>query len=506
MDDFNYSKRFFLIILLICYLTNLILSAFQLSNKGGYGYDGILSMLKSYPTLLEIRKKECNKYISDIEYKKDFAKKKSLFVLLYNSGLIIYNSIRLKPVDKKCLIDIFFNIIIFIGYICELVLVSMSLNYYNKTEYDSEIFEKCNLLNDNVVISEEIFDEANTVSKWVIKIDKGIISIICIYLLALIVNACFFLDVDWDKDDCINDEICCWVCYCLCCSDGCKSISNCCSRCCDECGNCCAKCCGNDYTSLKETNDNLRKKVKELAEENQILKKENNKKGNNILTERDNLQEEITIIKDKNERELPIIKKENINLINEINNLRHKFINLNIKEKQMEVIEFYLRKNKANDFNNNYKSSLKIMIFKEIYKKYGLYLDSNKFIKIALYYIESKLNEHLTDSIELKLFSNPYISKEGKTFEGENHIISNDFVENKLVAKICKILNNNKDNLKIEDFNIIKQLLKDEKTGNYYINPIVIPNGINKGETIEGNNVDQDYKNIVIKNIIIDMK
>ena len=49
----------------------------------------------------------------------------------------------------------------------------------------------------------------------------------------------------------------------------------------------------------------------------------------------------------------------------------------------MEVIEFYLRKNKANDFNNNYKSSLKIMIFKEIYKKYGLYLDSNKFTKIA---------------------------------------------------------------------------------------------------------------------------
>ena len=79
MDDFNYSKRFFLIILLICYLINLILSAFQLSNKGGYGYDGILSMLKSYPTLLEIRKKECNKYISDIEYKKDFAKKKISF-------------------------------------------------------------------------------------------------------------------------------------------------------------------------------------------------------------------------------------------------------------------------------------------------------------------------------------------------------------------------------------------------------------------------------------------
>ena len=116
------------------------------------------------------------------------------------------------------------------------------------------------------------------------------------------------------------------------------------------------------------------------------------------------------------------------------------------------------------------------------------------------------MNEHLTDSNNLKLFSNPIILKEGKTSEGDNNILTNDFVENKLIAKICEILRNNKGNLKIEYFNKIKQLLKDEKTDNYYINPIVITNGINKSEIIEGKNDSKNYKNIAIKNIITDIK
>ena len=54
------------IILPICCCTNLILSSLQLTNKGGYIYDGILSMLEGYPLLLEINEKKCNSYISDI--------------------------------------------------------------------------------------------------------------------------------------------------------------------------------------------------------------------------------------------------------------------------------------------------------------------------------------------------------------------------------------------------------------------------------------------------------
>ena len=92
---------------------------------------------------------------------------------------------RLKPLNERCFIDIFFCIIIFIGYICELVLVSMSLDYYNKTGYDTEIFEKCNQIYRDFIISEEIFDEANTVSKWVIKADKGIIFFMYLFIYYL---------------------------------------------------------------------------------------------------------------------------------------------------------------------------------------------------------------------------------------------------------------------------------------------------------------------------------
>ena len=73
-----------MIFLLICYIINLVLSAIQLSNKGGYGYDGILSMLDLYPILLETNQYACNKYISDIKYKKKFAKIKTIYVIIYN--------------------------------------------------------------------------------------------------------------------------------------------------------------------------------------------------------------------------------------------------------------------------------------------------------------------------------------------------------------------------------------------------------------------------------------
>ena len=61
--------------------------------------------------------------------------------------------------------------------------------------------------------------------------------------------------------------------------------------------------------------------------------------------------------------------------------------------------------------------------------------------------------------------------------------------------------------MQIADFNIIKQLLKNNKTNSYYNNPVVISNGNHIGETIEGDNLDnQNYKNLVIKNIINELK
>ena len=57
------------------------------------------------------------------------------------------------------------------------------------------------------------------------------------------------------------------------------------------------------------------------------------------------------------------------------------------------------------------------------------------------------------------------------------------------------------------DFIIIKNLLKNPKTNNYYNNPVVISSGNSKGETIEGDNLDnKNYKNLVIKNIINELK
>ena len=57
-----------------------------------------------------------------------------------------------------------------------------------------------------------------------------------------------------------------------------------CSGCCDKCGNCCAKCCGNDHDSLKQENNALRKKIKDLEKENELLKKQINNEHNNITT------------------------------------------------------------------------------------------------------------------------------------------------------------------------------------------------------------------------------
>ena len=598
-----------LVFLLICYSANLILSALQLTNRGGYGYNGIISMLKDNPLLLEINKKECQSYISDLEYKRKFAEIKAIFNIIYNSGVIIYNSIRLKPVKKNCIIDIFFHIIIHIGYYGGFVLACMSLNYYNKTDYDSNNFEKCNKLDGTFVITKEIFDEAKMVSKWVIKADKAILSILCIYFTPFfILSFAIIIEIKCDGDGVCIDTDFCWICKCLficfssicecclccfeniygclcscckgfgsCCSDCCGSICNglssccrafgnccsdccesicrglssccnnkcdccdgfgsCCSGCCDKCGNCCAKCCGNDHDSLKQENNALRKKIKDLEKENELLKKQINNEHNNITTERKNYDSEITMIKDKTiniinspeelssverdnlkkkiiiyENEISKLKTDTNNLTNEINYLKNNNINLenkliinSIEKKQLNIIEYYLKKEKTKDFNN--KSSLKIFLLKEINDKYGLYLDSNKFIEISLNYIESKLIEHLTNPKNLKIFSNPVISKEGITYEGENNNQVNDFIENKLVSKICEIVRKNKNNLKMQDFDIIKQLLKSDKTNLFFINPVVVSNGINKGETVEGSdNENINYKNIVIKNIINDIK
>ena len=100
------------------------------------------------------------------------------------------------------------------------------------------------------------------------------------------------------------------------------------------------------------------------------------------------------------------------------------------------------------------------------------------------------------------------ITKYGVTIDRENmNQRDDDIIENKLVFKICQILSKNKDFLEMEDFKIIKQLLKDEIRNDYYINPVVISEGDKIGDTMEGNDNDYtNYNNTVIKNIITDTR
>ena len=224
---------------------------------------------------------------------------------------------------------------------------------------------------------------------------------------------------------------------------------------------------------------------------------------NNLRNKIRTQENDLTKIKQGyNNLTLQITKLKNIN-----NNLQNKLSLKNIEEKQMKVIDYYLRKEMIKDFdkyNNNDKSILKSMLVEAINNKYNLYLDSENFIKISLYYIKSKLIDYLTDKKTLKIFENPMISKDGRTFDTQNPSI--DLVNNNLVNKICKILKENKNIFSMEHFYIVKQLLTNEQTNNYYINPVVVSCGNNKGDTVEGRDKNQNYKNIVIKNIIDDFR
>ena len=400
------------------------------------------------------------------------------------------------------------------GFIIELVIVSLSLSYYNQTDYDSDNFKKCNIFNDTLLISEEIFEEAFIESQWVIKIDKGIISIVCIYFIPIfcysILLLCKLCDHPYELD-CFNHNFCC------------------------------AKCYGNDYESLKKENEYLRRRNDELVLENNSLKRLN-EEANNSISERKKIEDEIKIIDTNDfknkfhekkfleenadlkakiidyENQLTQLKTYINNQAIEIKNLKDsslenskqkemKYILKKKEELQMKAIEFYLKEEKEKDFkNNNNQSFLKILLLKEINEKYWLFLDLENFKKIGLYYIKSRLTEHLTDKKNLKLLSDPVIQKDGITLERANVIQGNEFVENKLVSKIIEILNKKKD-FEMIDFITIKILLKNVKTNNFYDNPVVISNGNNIGETIESNNNDiQNYKNLLIKNIINDLR
>ena len=176
-----------------------------------------MSILDNNPLLLEINQKKCADYIADIKNKKIISKAKTIITLLYNLITLLLIVIRIKDLKVGCLIDILFSVYLMVGTIVELVIVSLSLSYYNQTDYDSDNFEKCNKLNGTLLISEEIFEEAFIEFQWVIKIDKGILSIVCIYFFPIFIYSililCNLCD-DSNKLNCIEQSFV-FNCFCI---------------------------------------------------------------------------------------------------------------------------------------------------------------------------------------------------------------------------------------------------------------------------------------------------
>ena len=153
----------------------------------------------------------------------------------------------------------------------------------------------------------------------------------------------------------------------------------------------------------------------------------------------------------------------------------------------------------------------------KIKENYGLDIDQNKFREMSLIYIQKKLTEYLICPLSKNIFIDPVTTMEGQTFErdeilkeinlkGKNpldgkNLNSNELIENKLVAKISKMLRTNK-GFKLETFVEIRKLLINPNNKDYFSNPYVICEGSKIGETAEDENDTMNYKNKVIANII----
>jgi predicted house-cleaning noncanonical NTP pyrophosphatase (MazG superfamily) len=95
------------------------------------------------------------------------------------------------------------------------------------------------------------------------------------------------------------------------------------------------------------------------------------------------------------------------------------------------------------------------------------------------------------------------INKEGETLEIKNNNPNSELVENKLVKKICGILEDENSIFNMEKFKKIKEALKYH--GKYYENPVVFKTGKYKGETAD-NDDKKEYKNNIIKQIINEIR
>ena len=243
---------------------------------------------------------------------------------------------------------------------------------------------------------------------------------------------------------------------------------------------------------------------------------EENKKEDDINEAIERTEKEMQEVIDENTRlknenkKLNSIKKEQLRKCNNSNNNDN---NSNLIYLKIEMICDYIKTN--HDINIT-KNSLNKKFFLQIKDECGLIIDQKKYEEIALEFAKERISECLKCPLTKKIFTNPYITSEGQTFEKNEIMItlleskknpitnkkinSQELIENKLVLDICKILNENYDNFDKNNFDDIKNLLISKETNKYYENPVVDKNG----ETKESKTKDfkEKYRNKVIKDFI----
>ena len=213
-------------------------------------------------------------------------------------------------------------------------------------------------------------------------------------------------------------------------------------------------------------------------------------------------------------RENSILREENKRLKDD----KFKMDNNMIRKKKIEIICQYIKEKYNINISNE---TLLKKFFLEINNKCdGFIINKNKYEEIVLDYIKQKIFSYLYCPITRQMFSNPYITPDGQTFDklailrqikknGVNPITNNilnqdDLIENKLVLDICEIIKLNSDYFNIQHFGEIKKLLKSKITKDFYKFPYVISQGNDKGCTKEQYSFlnKEKYPNLVIMNMI----
>ena len=220
-------------------------------------------------------------------------------------------------------------------------------------------------------------------------------------------------------------------------------------------------------------------------------------------------------------QELNELKKEYLTLREE--NLRLKDDKTNIdknifRKKKIEIICQYVKEKYNINISNDTLLKKFFLVIKN--KCNGFMINKEKYEEIILDYIKKRIFSYLFCPITGQMFSNPYITPDGQTFDrlaiinqikknGVNPITKNilsqdDLIENKLVLDICEIVKLNDEYFNIQHFQEIKKLLKSQITKEYYNFPYVISQGSEKGYTKEKYRFSKEekYPNLIIMNMI----